>query len=218
MNWTHYKKSDIQDLERICRLNLINSISGYKPANLIGTKSKDGQSNLAIFSSVVHLGSNPALLGMVTRPTSVQRDTYDNILASGKYTINHIPSQSTAMAHYTSAKFASDESEFDHCHFKESYLAEFPVPFVESSPIKMAMKLEQTIPIDLNQTILIIGSVEHLFFHESLIEADGSLNLEASQSACISGLNSYYQATRLAKYPYARVGESPINLLNQEVL
>ena len=55
-------------MDKISRLNLINSITGVKPSNLIGTKSKDGFSNLAIFSSVVHLGSKPPLIGFITRP------------------------------------------------------------------------------------------------------------------------------------------------------
>ena len=73
-------KKEIEKSERKWRLNLINSVSGIKPANLIGTKSLDGIDNLAIFSSVVHLGSNPAQFGFVVRPISdVPRDTYVNI-------------------------------------------------------------------------------------------------------------------------------------------
>ena len=58
----YFSKKDIINASRIHRLNLINSITGIKPANLIGTISKDGHTNLAIFSSVIHLGSNPALI------------------------------------------------------------------------------------------------------------------------------------------------------------
>ena len=58
----HLTKMAIQNTERIRRLNIINSISGIKPANLIGTSSNSGQSNLSIFSSVIHLGSDPALV------------------------------------------------------------------------------------------------------------------------------------------------------------
>jgi flavin reductase (DIM6/NTAB) family NADH-FMN oxidoreductase RutF len=80
---------DILEMEKIFRLNFVNSIPGYKSANLIGTKSKAGVSNLAVFSSVVHLGSNPPLLGFM-RPAVVPRDTYQNIKETGKFTINHI--------------------------------------------------------------------------------------------------------------------------------
>ena len=88
----HLTKNQIKQTSRIKRLNLINSITGIKPANLIGTVSENGHSNLAIFSSIVHLGSNPALLGFILRPQhEVRRDTYDNILQTKYYTINHIP-------------------------------------------------------------------------------------------------------------------------------
>jgi hypothetical protein len=84
----HITAADIKAFEKLYRLNLVNAITGYKPANLIGTADGAGATNLAIFSSVVHLGSDPPLLGMVTRPTSVPRHTYENIQASGCYTIN----------------------------------------------------------------------------------------------------------------------------------
>ena len=72
--------NDIKALPRVKRLNIINAATGIKPANLIASKSKDGQSNVAIFSSVVHLGSDPALLGFFFRPQYEKpRDTYLNI-------------------------------------------------------------------------------------------------------------------------------------------
>ena len=46
----------IKGLEKIYRLNLINSCTGYKSANLIGSIDEEGKTNLAIFSSITHLG------------------------------------------------------------------------------------------------------------------------------------------------------------------
>ena len=54
----HYSRADIDQMDKIFRLNLINSCTGYKSANLIGTQSADGKTNLAVFSSITHLGSN----------------------------------------------------------------------------------------------------------------------------------------------------------------
>ena len=72
---------EIQGMDRIKRLNLINSISGISPANLVGTISNDLTENLAIISSVVNIGSNPPLIGFILRPTKkTRRDTYENIL------------------------------------------------------------------------------------------------------------------------------------------
>ena len=63
----YFSNEDIKNLPRIKRLNLINSITGVKPANLIGTRS-NVNSNLAIISSIVHLSTNPPLLSFMLRP------------------------------------------------------------------------------------------------------------------------------------------------------
>ena len=99
-----FSRNDIDQLDFLYRINLINSCSGYKSANLIGTISKTGLTNVAVFSSVTHLGSNPPLLSFVLRPTTVPRNTYENILETGKYTINHISKEQIEDAHHTSAK------------------------------------------------------------------------------------------------------------------
>ncbi|MEN8787108.1 MAG: flavin reductase [Flavobacteriales bacterium] len=206
----HLTKKDLQETDRVKKLNIINSITGIKPANLIGTVSKDNISNVAIFSSIVHLGSNPALIGFIVRPTGeVPRNTYGNILENGHYTINHVGETFVKNAHYTSAKFDSDVSEFDTCGLTEEYLFDFKAPFVKESPIKMGMKYLESIPIERNGTILVIGEVEHLIMPEEAVSNKGYINLETAEVAGISGLNSYYKLEKIGSFPYARVEEVP---------
>ena len=205
-----YSEKDVSAMDRIYRLNLINSITGIKPGNLIGTKSKDDKSNLAIISSVVHLGSNPALLGFVMRPQqTVKHHTYQNITETGVYTINHIPNNLTERAHYTSAKFEKDVSEFAACGFTEEYVSEFSAPFVAESEIKVSMRFTEEIHIKTNNTILIIGAVEHIIVSNKALNNDGSINLEEANSVGISGLDSYYKLNKIAAYPYARLESLP---------
>ena len=61
-------KQTLSTYDRFYRGNLINSLSGFKPASLIGTSDDQGRTNLAIFSNIVHLGADPALVGFVNRP------------------------------------------------------------------------------------------------------------------------------------------------------
>jgi flavin reductase (DIM6/NTAB) family NADH-FMN oxidoreductase RutF len=205
----HFGSSDIQSLEKTFRANLINSVSGYKPANLIGTCSAEGQTNLAIFSSVVHLGADPALLGFIQRPVGDQSHTFKNIMATGVYTINHVHESFVEKAHYTSARFEQEESEFDACNLTPEYLEAFTAPFVAESWIKVGMRFEQVIPITLNNTILVIGRVEHLFVPSNLLQEQGSIALDVAQDVCISGLDAYYRVSKLAQFPYAKRGELP---------
>lgn len=206
----HYTKEEIFQLNKIKRLNLINSISGIKPANLIGTKGEDGSENLAIFSSVFHLGSNPAQLGFIMRPAEeVPRNTFENILYSGYYTINHVLEDFVENAHFTSAKFDKSVSEFEACKLESEYLQNFQAPFVKASKLKYGMKLVECIPIPSSNTTLVVGVVEHLFIDPVAVNDNGMIDLSVISSAGISGLNSYYSLKKIGEYPYARVEELP---------
>jgi len=203
-----FSQEDIQGLEKVYRLNLINSISGYKSANLIGTKGVTGE-NLAIISSVIHLGSNPALLGFIMRPTNPERHTFRNIEETKVYTINAIHEDLIERAHYTSAKFDATTSEFEKCNIEAEYLPNCEAPFVKESRLKMQMRLEQVIPIEINDTSLIIGSVQNLYIDEESIIENGQVDLNVLKTVTISGLNRYHKATQIGAFPYAKVNELP---------
>ncbi|WP_223787247.1 hypothetical protein [Marinicella meishanensis] len=90
------------------------------------------------------------------------------------------------------------------CGFTESYLADFPAPFVAEAGIKIGLKLAQQIPIELNQTRLVIGAVELIELDERWLSPEGYIDLQAAQTAGISGLNSYYRLIKQEAHPYAR--------------
>jgi flavin reductase (DIM6/NTAB) family NADH-FMN oxidoreductase RutF len=201
----HLTKEDLQLTERIRRLNLVNSLTGVKPVHLIGTISPEGFPNLAIFNSVVHLGSNPALMGFILRPTGeVPRHTWENILETGVFTINHVHESFFEKAHQTSAKYDRDVSEFDACGLTEEYLFDFPAPFVGESAIKIGLEWVDTIPIPINDTTLVIGEIRHVVLPDELMSESGHLDLSAIDDVGISGLNTYYRISKIATLPFAR--------------
>ncbi|QCW98911.1 flavin reductase [Aggregatimonas sangjinii] len=205
-----YTKEDIQQMDRVKRLKLINSVSGIKPANLIGTIDDKGKTNLAIFSSVLHLGSEPAVLGFIVRPIGeVPRHTYENIMSNGLYTINHVHSSFIKEAHYTSAKFDREESEFSACNLHEEFVTDFKAPFVKESLLKMGMKFLEAIPLAVNGTILVIGEIQHLLVAQEAFTEDDDINLETIGGVGISGLNTYYDLEKKNRYPFARLNEVP---------
>lgn len=207
---TFFSEEDILQMPKVKRLNIINSITGIKPANLISTIDERNRHNLAIFSSVVHLGSNPALIGFVLRPQEkIRRHTYENILENGYYTINHLPNHKTLEGHYTSAKFDKETSEYDVCHFTPEFQHEFPVPYVKESFLKMGLKHVESIPIKYNGTVMIVGKILQVYVAKSSLSEEGYINLEEAKSVGISGLNTYYDLKKIASYPYARPHELP---------
>lgn len=206
----HFNKKDLGELDKIKRANLINSVSGYKPANLIGTISALKQTNLAIFSSVVHIGANPPLLGFIQRPTGeVERHTYENIKETGSYTINHVHKTFAEKAHFTSAKFDRNISEFGACKLTEEFIEDFPAPFVKESKIKIGLKFVEEIPIKLNGTILVIGEIQHLILPENAWLENGNIDLNFVEDICISSLDTYHEVKQIAAFPFARPNNLP---------
>jgi flavin reductase (DIM6/NTAB) family NADH-FMN oxidoreductase RutF len=211
----HFTAADIQGFAKLYRLNLVNALSGYKPANLVGTAAPDGATNLAIFSSALHLGSDPPLLGLVTRPTTVPRHTYENIRATGCYTLNHVHAGFVDQAHYTSANFPREESEFAACGLTPAWRDEFPAPYVAESQLSVGLRLLEELPIQANGTVLLVGAVEHVYLAPAALRPNGTLDLAALADVCISGLDSYYRPEPVARFAYARAGQGP-QRLNEE--
>jgi len=200
----HFSHEDIDNVSHIFRINLINSCSGYKSANLIGTASKNGNENVAVFSSITHLGSNPPLLGFFLRPTTVSRNTYENIKSTGSYTINHIHQDIIEDAHHTSAKYDATISEFDKTNLVSEYKNNFMAPFVNKAPLQLAMEYVEEYEIKANNTILVIGKIVDLYIQEDIIENDGFINLSKAKVATINGLDGYAIPELKIRFGYQR--------------
>lgn len=203
----HITRQQIDEFPHLYKINLMNSISGYKPANLIATKSTDNITNVAVFSSVVHYGSSPAILGFVLRPTTVVRNTYNNIKETGYYTINAINEAIIEEAHHTSAKYPSEISEFDKTALSEEFKNDFYAPFVTESPLQIGMKFLEEHHIKVNGTILVLGEVTDLYFKDSMLSEDGLLNLSTEKVAAINGLDTYMVAENYTRLSYQRPKE-----------
>jgi len=201
----HYTRADIDQMDKIFRLNLINSCTGFKSANLLGTKSKNGISNVAVFSSITHLGSNPPLVGFVLRPTTVPRDTYRNIKETGTFTVNHIHSAIVEDAHHTSAKYPSEVSEFTKTQLEEEYLDDFYAPFVKGARVRLGCTFLNEYEIKENDTLLLVSQIEHVYVaNQEIQQEDGLLKLQNADTVTINGLDGYAKTELIERFPYAR--------------
>ena len=210
-----WDKTALNELSQKQTIHLINSLTGIKPGNVISTSDLNGFHNVAVFSSVLHLGSSPPLLGFVLRPKGeVSRHTYENILETGCYNINAIHQDWADKAHSTSLKFAKDQSEFEATGLEMHFRDGNTVPFVVGSPIQIAMKHVESIDIVINGTTLVIGEVQNVYVAEGGVDKEGRLDLEALQVCGISGLNGYYAFKRLAEFSQPDLNQPLVNLLN----
>jgi flavin reductase (DIM6/NTAB) family NADH-FMN oxidoreductase RutF len=208
----HLNFNDIEQLDKQKRTNLINCLSGLRAANLIGTISNTGQTNLAIFNSVTHIGANPALMGFIQRPTSVDRHTYNNIKSTGTFTINHVNESIYKQAHQTSARFEAHESEFTKTGLTEFYSSSLKAPYVAESLVKIGLTFEEEIPIKSNNTILIIGKVMELMLNEDYLTESYLLDLSKTQNISVQGLETYYRSEKIAELAYAK---TDLNILQK---
>jgi flavin reductase (DIM6/NTAB) family NADH-FMN oxidoreductase RutF len=200
----YFSLSDIYSLDKRFRTQLINSLTGIKPVNLIGTVSMNGETNLSVVSSVVHLGAHPPLVGYIQRPRAVERHTYDNIIETGCYTINAVSETFVEKAHQTSARYERNCSEFNEVGLNTAYLKGFQAPYVREALIKIGLSLQEIIPIKSNDTELIVGRIEHIFLPDELIDDDGHVKMYDAPITGVVGLDSYVSTTKLVRLSYAK--------------
>ncbi|HRH47559.1 MAG TPA: flavin reductase [Panacibacter sp.] len=203
----HISLDIIKSWERFYRANFINCLTGFKSVSLIGTVNSSGQPNLAVFSSIVHLGSDPALVGYINRPRAAAPDTLANIESTGFYSINHIQESFVQKAHQTSAKYESGVNEFEATGLTTEFKPGIIAPFVAESNVKYAMKLLEIVPITHNNTFLVIGSITDIFIDETVLKPDGFLAIEEAGSIASLGGDGYYNAQLISRFQYAKPGK-----------
>jgi flavin reductase (DIM6/NTAB) family NADH-FMN oxidoreductase RutF len=208
----HISADAIEQMEQRYRASFINSLGGFKSVVLVGTASGDGQTNLAVFNSLFHIGANPPLCGLVFRPDSVERHTLSNIEETGRYTINHLHQGLYKQAHQTSARYPRTTSEFEATGLTPQYEAGFHAPFVAESAVRFALELRERIPLSINGTILVIGQITGVWIPDTSIRPDGFVDLEAAGTITCSGLDSYHTTQRLARLSYAKPDSFPTEI------
>ena len=200
----YFDSNAIKNFKKVYRLNMINSITGYKSANMIGSRSNSGNENLAIFSSVTHLGSNPPLLSFTLRPNTVPRHTYKNFRENKVFTVNHVTLYQIEDAHHTSAKYDEEISEFNQTALRPEYKNDFYAPFVKGSPVQLGCRYLNEYDIIENGCVLIVAAIEHIFIENQLLKDDGWVKLEDGDVMTINGLDGYALPKLRKRLDYAR--------------
>ena len=203
----HISFDDIIAMEKQKRVHFVNSLGGFKSVALIGTVDAVGNENLSIFSSAFHIGANPPLIGLIFRPSPPERDTMNNILSTGFYTINHINEKIYQQAHQTSARYEAAVSEFEVTGLEAEYKDNFFAPFVTESQLKMGVAFKEKIDLSINNTTLIIGEITGVYLPADCLHEDGFIDLEKANTITCSGLDSYHKTMQLDRLSYAKPGK-----------
>ncbi|MGB0525142.1 MAG: flavin reductase, partial [Flammeovirgaceae bacterium] len=131
--------------------------------------------------------------------------TLENILATNYYTLNHINPSIYEKAHHTSARYPREQSEFEATELTPHYEQDFAAPYVQESILKIGLKLEEHTTLAINDTVLVIGSIQQVILENELVlQEDGFLDLELAQTVTSSGLDSYHTTQKLGRLAYAK--------------
>lgn len=205
-----FLQQDLLNMEQLFRRNLMNSLTGFKAAQLVGTIDKQGRTNVAVFNSAVHIGANPPHIGFILRPLTVPRHTYENIEQTGYYTLNHIATSFIEAAHQTSAKYERQESEFEQVGLTPFYSDVLAAPYVKEAPIKLGLRFSEKHHIRSNDVWLIVGEVIEVIIDQATwVQDDGFVRLDLAKVVAIGGLDAYYQPQLLARFAFARPHQRP---------
>ncbi|MFZ8835633.1 MAG: flavin reductase family protein [Flavobacteriales bacterium] len=212
MDFTTVSDLDLELMPRRKRGRLVNSLSGFKSANLLGSISDSGVYNLSIVSSVVHLGSDPALLGLVFRPP-VPKDrgshSYWNIRETGCFTLNHITSSMTKIAHQASARYEEAISEFDVLGLTPILRCGFEAPAVEECPVRIGLERVEEWEIPQNRCRFVVAQIRWAEFQTSAWANDGYLDIEAMDVVALSSLDGYHRTEKIHRLGYAKPSMFP---------
>lgn len=206
---------DVKQMDNRYRVMLINSLSGFKSANLLGTQDSRGTNNLAMISSVFHLGAEPALMGMIIRPHSARRDSLENLLETGHYTLNHVHPEMLLAAHQSSARYDADTCEFKAVGLTPQYSDSVKAPYVLESKIKFALELVETQRLAVNATELVVGRIIEIHLPENSIADDGHVHIETAHTVTVSGLDHYHVTDSLGRLAYAKTYKPPGPLVSK---
>jgi flavin reductase (DIM6/NTAB) family NADH-FMN oxidoreductase RutF len=193
--------SDLNEMESRPRAQLVNALSGFKSPVLVGSVNDEGVHNLSIVSSLMHLGSSPALMGIVLRPPGEFAHTYKNIKQTEQFTISHVHSDIIKQSHRCSAKYPEHISEFEEVGLTPTiYEAKnWKAPAVDESYIRMGLVLNKIIELP-NKCNLMIGDVEWIELNPHVCDQN-RVKFDLND-ICILGVYDYYKTSHLMKLGY----------------
>lgn len=179
-------------------------LEGLRSPVAVGTRGASGVANLAVFNSMTHIGSRPPYLALVFRPLTVERHTYDNLKASGVYTVNHLPREYVERAHATSGKYPAGVSEFDACGLTPLPTGE-GAPYVAEASVSMLLEFVEEHFIAANDTVFIVGAVREIRLPPAAAFGVGRVDWAALAATPVSGLYEYYEVSHATRLGYVSV-------------
>ena len=199
MSYRHFLADDLQAMPKRRRTEFVQGLSGIK--SLFAIITSDGDTlNIAPFNSIVHISSNPARIGYISRPDNSHRHTLQNIIAHQSFSINSVREEDLEEVVACSENLPSNHSEFEGKHIQPTNPNNLPIPAVQHADVQIFCHYEEHIAIPSSQGILVIGRIQEVIIRETLYQGE---HQEAWKDLALSqGLEHFYIKGKHRKITY----------------
>ena len=199
MSYRHFLADDLQAMPKRQRTEFVQGLSGIK--SLFAIITSDGNTlNIAPFNSIVHISSNPARIGYISRPDNNHRHTLQNIIAHQSFSINSVREEDLEDVVACSENLPSNHSEFEGKHIQPTNPNNLTIPALQCADVQIFCQYEEHITIPSSQGILVIGRIQEVIIREPLYQGEhqeGWKDLALSQ-----GLEHFYIKGKHRKITY----------------
>ncbi|MGH2665576.1 flavin reductase family protein [Flavobacterium sp.] len=191
---------DPQLIDQKATYKLLTGAVIPRPIGWISTVSEEGIPNLAPFSFFNAVGEDPPhVMFSTVRPNNSNKDTLNNVLATGQFVVNMVVESVVEQMNTTSQSVPSDVNEFLLAGLTPIPSVKVKAPRVKESPVNMECELVHHYTLEDNKhggATIIIGRVVMFHVDESVLLDDFKINME-----------TYKPVARLAGSNYAKLGE-----------
>lgn len=188
---------DVAELENQEKYRLLNGGVTPRPIAWISTISRDGVDNLAPYSFFTVASCNPPVLlyTQVTQRSGIDKDTLQNLVATGECVVNIVNTDLLEKMNMTSAGIHQDESEFDFAAVDSCESYNVKPRSVAGAPVRYECTLREVISISDLPTggTVVLLNVKSIYIRDDLY-VDGNINQQLIDSVGKMGGN-YFSLT-----------------------
>lgn len=173
---------------------LLTGLIVPRPIGWIGSRSADGTDNLAPYSFFNAVSGDPPMV--VFSPGNAQRkDSRDNVIASGVFTINIVTMDVVEQMNATAASLPATESEFEHAGLTAVDGVVVDAPRVAECPATLECRVTDHFPIGRPEggNMLIVGEVVAFHVADGLL--DGTRVDQQALGAVGRHVGNWYSST-----------------------
>lgn len=169
MSYRHLHAEDLQAMPKRQRTEFVQGLSGIK--SLFAIISSDGDTlNIAPFNSIVHISSNPARIGYISRPDNAHRHTLQNIIEKKSFSINSVSEDHLEEVVKCSEKLPSSQSEFEGKSIKPTDSNDYGVPGMDQADVQIFCEYEEHVKIPSSDGLLVVGRIKAVLIRDAFYE------------------------------------------------